>query len=163
MNQPLIDEAGAGSPMAGEMSIGAALKALREAKQLTLNEVSSRLKFSIRQLEALESEQWNLLPSGVSLRGLVKNYGRYLETDVEALLLMLEEQVGSTRAGPVMASSPAPMAPTDIPIQAEPAHRPWGWLIIILFLLIVAGFYAVERGWVPDSWLVFDWLKSLKK
>lgn len=163
MNQPLLDEAGAGSFPAGQMSIGAALKALREAKQLTLNEVSSRLKFSIRQLEALEGEQWELLPSGMSLRGFVKNYGRYLETDIEALLLMLDEQVGPTSARPIMTSSPAAMAPTDIPIQAEPAHRPWGWLIIILILLIIAGFYAVERGWVPDSWLVFDWLKSLKK
>jgi hypothetical protein len=36
-------------------------------------------------------------------------------------------------------------------------------MIIILILLFVAGFYAIERGWVPDSWLVFDWLKSLKK
>jgi cytoskeletal protein RodZ len=166
MNQPLFNTADTGSePIVADQQtgVGATLKALRQSKQLSLNEVSSRLKFSTRQLEALETEQWDRLPTGVSLRGLVKNYGRFLDTDVDALVAMLDGQVGSTGAKPIAVSETVSLGPTDIPLQADSASRPWGWLIIILILLIVAGFYAIDRGWIPDSWLVFDWLKSLKK
>src|SRR5690606_27250581 len=151
------------APAATPTGVGPTLRSLREARGLSPSEVSSRLKFSSRQLDALETEQWDRLPSGVSLRGFVKNYGRYLEADVDALLVMLDSQVGPTSARPVAVSSASSLAATDLPLQGEPVHKSWGWLIIILILLFVAGFYAIERGWVPDSWLVFDWLKSLKQ
>ncbi len=143
--------------------IGPTLRSLREARRLTVADVSTRLKFTNRQVNALESEQWDQLPDGISLRGFVKNYGRYLEADLDALLVMLDNQVGSTSPKPVAITRAGSLGPADLPIQAEPTHRPWGWFIVILILLFVAGFYAIERGWIPDSWLVFDWLKSLKK
>ena len=74
------------------VGVGTTLRKLREARQLTPAEVSARLKFTSRQLEALENEQWDRLPGGMSLRGFVKNYGRYLEADVDALLTMLDNQ-----------------------------------------------------------------------
>src|SRR5690606_1762681 len=165
MNQPLLREArpeiDAENAPTG---VGATLRGLREAKRLSPGEVSARLKFSSRQLDALETEQWDRLPGGMSLRGFVKNYGRYLQADVDALLVMLDNQVGTTAvAKPVALNNVAqPLGPSDLPLHGEPANRPWGWLIVILILLFVAGFYAIERGWVPDSWLIFDWLKSLK-
>ncbi|TAL81159.1 MAG: helix-turn-helix domain-containing protein [Candidimonas sp.] len=145
------------------MNLGSTLKALREAKELSLGDVSARLKYSGRQIEALESEQWDSLPTGVSLRGLVRNYGRFLDANTDALLSMLDSQVGPTAAKPVAVSSPAAFGAADVSLQNDPVHRPWGWFIIILLLLLVAAFYAIERGWVPNSWLIFDWLKSLKK
>lgn len=50
--------------------IGPTLRHLREAQRLTPAEVSMRLKFSQRQLDALENERWDALPHGMSLRGL---------------------------------------------------------------------------------------------
>ncbi|NYT57465.1 helix-turn-helix domain-containing protein [Alcaligenaceae bacterium] len=144
--------------------IGATLRRLRQAKNLSPGEVSARLKFSGRQLDALETEQWDRLPSGMSLRGFVRNYARYLEADVEALLVMLDNQVGTAPvAKPTALNSAQSLGPSDLPLQGEPVNRPWGWFVVILILLFVAGFYAIERGWIPDSWLIFDWLKSLKK
>ena len=37
------------------MQLGSTLRSLREARRLRLSEVSARLKFSVRQLEALEN------------------------------------------------------------------------------------------------------------
>lgn len=142
--------------------LGSTLRALREAQRLTLTEVSARLKFSISQVDALESEQWDRLPTGMPLRGFVKNYGRYLEADVDALLTMLDHQVGPVTTSFVNAGTPSSLAPTDLHVQGDSVRRPWGWLLIILALLFVAAFYAIERGWIPESWLVFDWLKTLK-
>ncbi|MDS1141878.1 helix-turn-helix transcriptional regulator [Pusillimonas sp. SM2304] len=165
MNQPLLREARPEvDAQPAPTGVGATLRGLREAKRLSPGEVSARLKFSSRQLEALETEQWDRLPGGMSLRGFVKNYGRFLEADVDALLVMLDNQVGTAPvARQASLSGAQSLGPTDLPIHGEPASRSWGWLIVILILLFVAGFYAIERGWVPDSWLVFDWLKSLKK
>jgi cytoskeleton protein RodZ len=164
MTQPLLKEEARpdAQALSGDMGVGATLRSLRQAKQLSPGEVAARLKFSNRQLEALETEQWDRLPGGMSLRGFVKNYGRFLEADVDALLVMLENQVESTAPKAVSVTSANSLGPADLSIQGEPVHRPWGWLIVILILLFVAGFYAIERGWVPDSWLIFDWLKSLK-
>src|SRR3546814_21049483 len=55
--------------------VGATLRRLREAKPLTPGEVSARRKFSNRQLEALATKQWDLLPGGMSLRCFFQNNG----------------------------------------------------------------------------------------
>lgn len=165
MTQPLPKEARLEivPPAPIPSGVGPTLRSLREARRLSPGDITARLKFTGRQLEALETEQWERLPSGVSLRGFVKNYGRFLEADVDALLVMLDNQVGPTAAKPVAITQAGSLGPADLQMQGEPTHKPWGWLIVILVILFVAGFYAIERGWVPDSWLVFDWLKALKK
>lgn len=143
--------------------IGPTLRRLREARRLTQADVSMRLKFSRRQLDALENEQWDQLPQGMSLRGFVKNYARYLETDVDALLVMLDNQVGRPQSVFVTDERAARLAgETDLDSTDDAGRYPWGWLLIILIFILVAGFYAINRGWIPDSWLIFDWLVSLK-
>lgn len=143
-------------------SVGPALRRLREAKHITPAEACRRLKFSQRQLEALESEQWDKLPTGMSLRGFVKNYARYLETDVDAILTLLDNQIGPPPSVFVAPTARRTPPPTDLHAQEDLPRRPWGWLLVILIVVFVAAFYAIDRGWVPDSWLIFDWLKSLK-
>ncbi|NYT61327.1 helix-turn-helix domain-containing protein [Alcaligenaceae bacterium] len=164
MTQPLLKEARLEIVPSAPIptGVGPTLRSLREARRLSPADITARLKFTARQLDALETEQWDRLPSGVSLRGFVKNYARFLEADVDALLVMLDNQVGPTAAKPVAITQAGSLGPAELQ-HGEPAHRPWGWLIVILVILFVAGFYAIERGWVPDSWLVFDWLKSLRK
>lgn len=147
-----------------EAGVGATLRSLREARRITTSEVSQRLKFSVRQINALEAEDWDRLPSGVSLRGFVRNYARYLEADVDAVLVLLDSQIGPTAPRSVMSTPgmPASMSgDAEIPVAAESTHRPWGWFLVILAILLVAAFYAVDRGWVPESWLIFDWLKAI--
>jgi len=77
---------------------------------------------------------------------------------------LLDSQVGPTAPHNVMSapSTPASVgADAEIPITTEASHRPWGWFLIILAILVIAGFYAIDRGWIPESWLVFDWLQNI--
>lgn len=145
--------------------IGATLRSLREAKQFSLAQASARLKYSQRQINALENEQWDILPTGMSLRGFVKNYARYLETDVDSILSILDTQLGPSVTKPTKLDTPIKSQPDSnapkLESNEELPKKPWGWLFLIFVLLIIAGFYAIDRGWVPESWLVFDWLKTL--
>lgn len=153
------------APEAGS-GVGPTLRELRLARSCTLNEASTRLKFSVRQLEALEAQEWDQLPGGQPLRGMVRNYARFLEADVSAVLVMLEAQVSDTAAPkPVPRDhSGSGLSSADLSLYADSRGGfGWIWILIIIVLLLVAGFYAIDRGWVPEEWLVFDWLKDLKK
>jgi len=137
-----------------ETRLGSTLRALREVRHAQLSEVSARLKFSVRQLQALEDEDWARLPTGLALRGMVKNYARFLETDAAALLVMLDAQTG-TRAGPTHVATPMSLGDAEASYPARHG-RPWIWMVLIAAVLIITVMYAMERAWIPASW--FDWL-----
>jgi len=141
-------------------SLGATLRVLREARQLDLLQVSARLKFSVRQLQALEEEDWTRLPSGVVLRGMVKNYGRFLQTDCAPLLTMLDAQTGAgVRVTPVL--TPISLGDVGVPLYARQHGRPWVWMLLIVGVLLVIVGYAIARGWMLESLSMFDWLRAL--
>ncbi len=92
------------NPAQTQPSIGATLRAARESQGLTVSDVAERIKFSVRQVEALEADDASHLPQGTFLRGFIRSYARYLHLD-EAVLL-----------------SPAPMQPVVVPlVEAEQA------------------------------------------
>ncbi|WP_397473017.1 helix-turn-helix domain-containing protein [Pusillimonas sp.] len=168
MNKPLLRAVSSNPAPVVEpdqsQGLGASLRQMRNARGVSLSDASARLKYTVRQLDALENERWNELPRGMLLRGLVKNYSRFLETDVDALLTMLENQVGSEAAAPVsLPVQRVSVGRAGTPLHSESSSRSWGWLLVIVAVVAVAGVYAVDRGWVPDSWLIFDWLKSIRQ
>jgi len=82
---------------AGARGIGARLREARVAANLTIEEVAHSLKFSPRQIERLEADDYAALPGGTILRGFVRNYARLLKLDADALLHELDAVLpGST-------------------------------------------------------------------
>jgi cytoskeleton protein RodZ len=71
-------------------SVGATLRAAREARQLGLADVAQRLKLGVRQIEALENGDWAGLPGSTFVRGFVRNYARMLGIESESLLAHLD-------------------------------------------------------------------------
>src|SRR5437016_14586637 len=67
-------------------SIGAGLKAAREARALSISEVAQQLKFAPRQIEALEQERFDLLPGGTFVRGMLRSYARLVVSEPAHLL-----------------------------------------------------------------------------
>ncbi|HLU78176.1 MAG TPA: helix-turn-helix transcriptional regulator [Burkholderiaceae bacterium] len=168
MTDPLLKEEQETSENAKRpesVGVGGTLRAIRVSRRISLSEASQRLKYSVRQIEALEAEEWANLPEGMPLRGFVRNYARYLEADVDSVLVLLDNAVGSTAPPRVVVASgmgPASVSgDAEVSMAPESTGRPWGWFILILAILVIAAFYAVDRGWVPESWLIFDWLKDI--
>ena len=66
--------------------LGNLLREAREAKGLTLAEVQEETRISRKFLEALETGQFESLPTSVHVRGYLRNYARYLNLEPEPLL-----------------------------------------------------------------------------
>ena len=66
-----------------DTSVGDTLRRTREAQGLSISEVANALKLNARQIEALESGRFDLLPARVFARGFVLAVARYLGLDAE--------------------------------------------------------------------------------
>lgn len=66
--------------------IGHILREARENKGLTLEEVQAQTRINARYLAALESGQYNALPTPVHVRGFLRNYARFLGLEPQPLL-----------------------------------------------------------------------------
>lgn len=66
--------------------VGAELTRAREALGLSIADVAQQLKFAPRQIGALEQEQFDRLPAGTFVRGMLRAYARMLKLDSDALV-----------------------------------------------------------------------------
>lgn len=64
-------------------SFGENLRKAREARKITLQEIAATTKIGTRALQALEDEQFNLLPGGIFNKGFVRAYARAVGLDEE--------------------------------------------------------------------------------
>ncbi len=67
-------------------SIGTKLREVREARNLTLEQVSQALRIRPYHLQALESDDYSAIPSAAQARGFLRNYAEYLGLNVDEML-----------------------------------------------------------------------------
>lgn len=65
---------------------GALLRATREEQNLTIQEIATRLRLSVKQIEALETDNFTVLPEPTIVRGFIRNYAKQLKIAAEPLL-----------------------------------------------------------------------------
>lgn len=65
---------------------GAMLVAARQAQDLDVMEISSRLRLSTWQIEALESDQYDRLAGPTFIRGIIRSYAKTLQIDPQPAL-----------------------------------------------------------------------------
>ena len=75
------------------LALGEVFFAARKAKSLTQQDVSSTLRLSLKQIEALETDNFSALPEAMITRGFIRNYARLLELDAEPLLEIYRARV----------------------------------------------------------------------
>lgn len=67
-------------------TVGAALKAARERRRLTLAQVSESTKLRTHYLLALENDDISAMPSAAQARGFLRLYADFLGLDLETLI-----------------------------------------------------------------------------
>ncbi|MEO7464758.1 MAG: RodZ domain-containing protein [Nitrosospira sp.] len=74
-------------------SAGALLRAARLDRGMSIEEASRQLRLSVRQITALEEDDYDKLSSTTFLRGFVRNYAKLLQLDATSLLQLLQQTV----------------------------------------------------------------------
>ena len=67
-------------------AFGENLRREREMRGVSLEEISSSTKISLRFLEAIEREDFSKLPGGIFSRSFIRSYARYLGLDEERVV-----------------------------------------------------------------------------
>lgn len=119
------------------VSLGSYLRALREARGSSLEEMARATKVSLHQLEALESDSFSDLPAPIFVKGFIRAYCDFLGERSEEPLRRYRDLLGERPA----------------PERSLPAVGPEpGWsaspIVISLLLLLVfgGGLLAVNLG-----------------
>jgi cytoskeleton protein RodZ len=79
--------------MTEEAGVGAELAQARQALGLSVADVAQQLKYSTRQIEALEEDRFEKLPGGTFARGMLRAYAKLVKLDAEPLLARIAPRV----------------------------------------------------------------------
>lgn len=135
-------------------SAGLMLAQARERCRLSVGEVANYLKLSMRQVEALEADAFDRLPSPMFIRGFARSYARLVKLDPGQVMRALDQHLpvqpaivvpqGGTREG-TMRQPP----PSAIPLRTgdQPSRRLHS--VAALVAAVVVGFLAFE--WLGPS------------
>jgi cytoskeleton protein RodZ len=122
------------------LSVGAILRAEREARGLTVEEIAERVKFSVRQVEALEHDDAEHLPQGTFLRGFVRSYARVLGMEESRLLAATHTQTEHHFDVTDVQAGGAPL-----PVSGDASRRSRYLLLgALLVAILLAGFVLMQ-------------------
>lgn len=141
-------------PMPGESSLlsdrhlpGAVLRVTREARGLSVADVAQAIRFGVRQIDALECDDYSGFPSTTLLRGFIRSYAKFLKIDAESLLVLLE---------PAMPTAADVRPPDNFGAAEQPGWLPnmkakllLAGLLVLIVLAVVLRFIPLESGSVP--------------
>lgn len=111
--------------------VGETLRAAREAKKLSISEVSSQIRLLSGRLESLESGDWDELYGRTYARGYFISYVKFLGLNEDEMLAAFNKEF----------SSSLPESPSLLAVNLTAGKGfPWGQVIIIIGLLVLLWF-----------------------
>ena len=117
---------------------GSVLRRTREARGQSIADVVQVIRFSPRQIEALERDDYASLPGATVARGLVRNYAKFLKLDPAPLLAQLEPAVPLAEAD---VRPPANMGEAQQFTMVERVSPRMIAAGVAIFLLVLAGYW----------------------
>ena len=134
----------AGSVTDPRTGVGSALRRARELRALTLDQAARDTRLRIEQLDALEREEFDVLPGEVYVRASLRTYANYLGMDAD-------EVAGAYARGaeaPKPVPPPAKMGRVERLIAASRIRDNQRFLLVsaLSILLILLAFGLLTRG-----------------
>lgn len=140
----------AGSTEAG--SFGDWLRRQREMREINLRDIADRTKISLRYLEAMEADRFDLLPAPIFAKGFLREYARYVglsPDDVVNHYLSVhhpDELPGDPKEDTKSRSRPKPLDAGQPPVR-----RSWSYGLVlalaglVLLVLVAVIAYLADR------------------
>ena len=116
------------------LSLGEELKREREFREISLREISEATKINMRMLEAIEKDNYQLLPGGIFNRNFIRAYADFIGLDPEIAVRKYQVQTST--------QPEIKLAPETIPLMAISSEvaEPEGWKkwIMVAIIAVVA-------------------------
>ncbi|HEV3470441.1 MAG TPA: helix-turn-helix domain-containing protein [Pyrinomonadaceae bacterium] len=132
---------------AGEGSLGQQLRRAREARGVTLREISEQTRITMRHLEAIESDDYKHLPGGIFNKSFIKAYARQIGFDERAALELYARTAREHGDTDEVATTPH----RSRVYTGDPARSPLvtaglsAVIIGVLILVVYAGLHYYRR------------------
>ena len=138
------------------VSFGDWLRRQREMREISLRDIADRTKISLRYLEAMEDNRFDLLPAPIFAKGFLREYARYVGLSPDEVVnhyLSVQQPGASEEEG----------VKKDATLAGQRPHRPkpvrnWTYglflaLAVLLLVGLVAGlaWYAKQRSENPAA------------
>jgi cytoskeleton protein RodZ len=134
----------AGSVTDPRTGVGSALRRGRELRGLTLDDAARDTRLRVDQLDALEREDFDVLPGDVYVRASLRTYASYLGLDPDKV----SQAYGRTVEEVEQAPPPARMGPVERMIAASRIRDNQRFLLIAAasILVVLLAFGVLSRG-----------------
>ena len=117
------------------LSVGQRLADERVKQGLSVGDVARQIRLAVKQVEAIESDDFGSLPGIAFVRGFIRNYAKMLQLDADALLASLP-------SGSLV--HPRPLsAPSQHIELSSGARKRWLMYAVIAVVLLALGSAAV--------------------
>jgi transcriptional regulator with XRE-family HTH domain len=121
--------------------LGERLRAAREEKELTLEQVAEETRIPLNYLEALETESLETFTSPVHARGFLRNYADYLGLDLDDILGVYDQRTHAHR-------SRRDLLPSSQAKTGNSSRMMWGTdalLGLVLVALVALAVFSVRQ------------------
>ena len=115
--------------------LGSYLREARELRGLSLEEIAQETKINKIFLEALEKEDWDVLPAEIYVRGYLRAYAEAVGLDPKEVLLRYEA-LERPQKGPLF----------ERRITVSKRTFPWFGALLILTVLLALVAYLIFSG-----------------
>jgi len=137
---------------AADGSLGEQLRRAREARGVTLREISEQTRITMRHLEAIESDDYKHMPGGIFNKSFIKAYARHVRFDESRALELYER---TARALGEYSDEVATTPQRSRIYTGETARSPLitaalsAVIVGILILIVYAGLHYYRRTESP--------------
>ena len=121
-------------PLAGNETVGQRLRAAREAKGLSIEDVASSTRIPTRHLQTLEDSAWEQLPAATYSVGFAKNYAAAVGLDRAEIAEQLRAEMGSELPAHYSTATVDPVEPIE-GNRAMPKAIVIGALVALVFVI----------------------------
>lgn len=128
-------------------SVGETLKRARQEQGLDLSTVAARTKISAKYLEAIESDNRKLLPSGFFYKSFVEQYAKSLSLDTQEIDAEVDRLLSTDEPLPLPGFES--IVARNVPPMRSPRRFPsfGSYASVISLLLVIAGCSGVYAWW----------------
>jgi cytoskeletal protein RodZ len=123
------------------LELGTSFRKSRESLNLSIDKIAAETRINPRFLEAIENEQFDLLPGGIFNRGFIRTYAVRLGLDPEEAIQGYEKLFRAVEAEPVQQETEH--------VRGKTTKIPVYYVALAGLLILVVVFYFLTRHKEP--------------